>query len=424
VTSRRLSPRLGAYAAFGAFFLLLGAASARLEPLAMAAPFAVALVLGLASREEPSFELRRDVAGTNVFEGDETRVSVSVRALTDLPLVELAGPLPPGAELVAGSNRDLLSLARGEDRLVSYAFRMPHRAVFDLGPVRARAHAASAASSWDVEAGGWVACVVYPAPAPLRSRLVPSRTRSSVGSYRSRVAGEGFDFLDLRPFAPGDQTRRINWRATARRDSLVVNQFAAERNADVVLVMDVLSESGTPGRSVLDMSARAAAALARHFLREKNRVGYLELGHYVHWVLPGSGRRQWHRILELLARLDVRERYVTFELESVPPRILPPGAFVVGVSSLANPVWSRAMVELSRRGHEVAIVVPWEPDLTPPDRGDSREQALAARIWTLERETTVEELRRTGIPCEPWKAGEPLDSVVQAVSRAQRRSGR
>lgn len=424
MTERRLSPRVGAYAAFAAAFLLLAAASARLEPLALAVPLVAALILGLGSRSESRLELVREVTGTRVFEGEETRVAITVRALTDLPLVELAGPLPAGAVRSAGSSLNLLSLRRGEERRVSYAFRMPHRSLFELGPARARVHAGSAMASWDTEAGGWLSCLVYPAPAPLRSPLVPRQTRSSVGSYPSRVAGEGFEFLDLRPFAAGDQTRRINWRATARRDTLVVNQFSAERNADVVLVMDLLSEAGSPGRSVLDLSSRGAAALARHYLREKNRVGYLELGHYLHWVLPGSGRRQWHRILEHLSQLEVRERYLTFELSSVPARILPPGAFVVGFSPLIDPVWWRALAELRRRGHEVAIVAPWGPDAVRPHLRESPQAALAARIWELELRTNVAELERVGVVCVPWRPGEPFDLVVQAVSRAQRRSRR
>lgn len=421
MTERRLSPRVGAYAAFAALFLLLSAASARLEPLALAVPFVVALILGLGRREGPRLEILRDVIGARVFEGEQTRVQITVRALTRLPLVEVAGPLPAGALLTTGSSLTLLSLREGEERRVSYSFRMPHRSVFELGPARARVHAGSATASWDAEAGGWLSCVVYPAPAPLRSSLVPRRTRSSVGSYPSQIAGEGFDFLDLRPFVAGDQTRRINWRATARRDTLVVNQFSAERNADVVLVMDVLSEAGAPGRSVLDLASRGAAALARHYLREKNRVGYLELGHYLHWELPGSGRRQWHRILELLAGLEVRERYLTFELSSVPRHILPPGAFVVGFSSLINPVWWRALAELRRRGHEVAIVAPWGPDAVRPCLRQSPEAGLAARIWDLDLRTTVAEIERVGVVCVPWRPGEPFDLVVQAVSRAQRR---
>jgi uncharacterized protein (DUF58 family) len=424
VRIRRVSPRIGVYAALAGALLLVAALLGRMEPLALAAPLAAAVLLGLATAREPRFELEREVTGQRVFEGETTEVWVTIRALTDLPLVELACPLPDGAILTEGANQALVSLRKGESRRVSYSYRMRSRCRYELGPVRVRAHLASGLAGWEAEAGGWTRCVVYPKPAALRARLVPRKTRVNAGSYPSRVAGEGIDFLDLRPFVAGDQTRRINWRATARRDELVVNQFSAERNADVVIAVDVLSDGGEVGRSVLDLCARGAAALSRSFLREKNRVGFLELGHYVQWLTPSPSRRQWFRILDRLAGLQVRERFLTFEISSVPARILPPGAFVIGWSSLVNPVWSREIIELKRRGYDVVVVSPWAPDAVRDFVPATPESAMALRIWELEQRTTVAELERIGVRCIPWHPEEPLDLVVRLLDRAGRRSRR
>jgi len=229
-------------------------------------------------------------------------------------------------------------------------------------------------------------------------------------------------FLEIRPFVAGDRTRRINWKSSARWDSLAVNHFAAERNADIVLVMDVLSEAGPAGGSVLDMASRGVATLSGHFLREKNRVGYLELGHYVHWLLPGSGRRQWYRILELLADLRVREHYQSLEIDAIPARLLPPGAFVVGFSPLVDPQWSRVLLGLKRRGYDVAMVAPWAPDVVRPLL--PRNADLSLRIWELELRTSVAELERAGVHCVPWKPSEPLEAVLRSLEGERRRARR
>ena len=424
MTARRLSPRIGVYAALAGALALVAAFFGRIEPLALAAPLVAAVFLGLATLREPRFELQRDVTGQRVFEGGTTEVAVTIRAHTDLPLVEVACPLPEGAMLTKGTSSAFVSLRSAGITRVSYCFRMRCRCQFELGPVRVRAHLASGLAGWEAEAGGWTQCIVYPSPAPLRARLVPRKTRAYVGSYASRVPGEGIDFLDLRLFAAGDQTGRINWRATARRDELVVNLLSAERNADVVIAMDLFSDAGEVGRSVLDMCARGAAALSRSYLREKNRVGYVELGHYLWWLSPSSSHRQWFRILERLAGLQVLEGYLSSEIASVPARILPPGAFVIGWSSLANPAWCREIMELKRRGYDVVVVSPWAPDLIRECLPATPESALALRVWELEQRTRVAELERIGVSCIPWRPEEPLDLVVRLLDRAGRRSRR
>ena len=60
---------------------------------------------------------------------------------------------------------------------------------------------------------------------------------------RARASSPG----DIRPFAPGDHVRHVNWRATLRLDTLHVTQHHRERNADVVLLLDTLSDVGRDG---------------------------------------------------------------------------------------------------------------------------------------------------------------------------------
>ena len=88
---------------------------------------------------------------------------------------------------------------------------------------------------------------VYPRPAPIRHLPVPLRTQTFVGNYVSPTQGEGIEPGDIRPFAPGDQVRHVNWRATLRLGTLHVTQHHRERNADVVLLLDTLSEVGPDG---------------------------------------------------------------------------------------------------------------------------------------------------------------------------------
>ena len=63
------------------------------------------------------------------------------------------------------------------------------------------------------------------------------------------------------------------WRASARRGALWVNEFHAERNADVILFLDSFADARRGGTGTLDEAIRAAASLAERYLAGKDRVG-------------------------------------------------------------------------------------------------------------------------------------------------------
>ena len=99
---------------------------------------------------------------------------------------------------------------------------------------------------------------MYPSVETLRALLVPLETQVFVGNQVSRTKGDGIEFADIRAWAPGDRTRRINWRATARRGELWVNEQSPERNTDVVLFLDTFTDAQSGGRGTLDLSVICA----------------------------------------------------------------------------------------------------------------------------------------------------------------------
>ena len=76
---------------------------------------------------------------------------------------------------------------------------------------------------------------VLPGIARLRALLAPARTQAALGTRRSPARGDGLELAELRPYVPGDQLRRMHWRATARTGSPYVADRHPERSPDVVL---------------------------------------------------------------------------------------------------------------------------------------------------------------------------------------------
>ena len=60
-----------------------------------------------------------------------------------------------------------------------------------------------------------------------------------VGAYQSPLRGAGFDFDEHQPYRPGDDVRRIDWNVTARLGAPYVRHTHAEREMNVMVVMDV-----------------------------------------------------------------------------------------------------------------------------------------------------------------------------------------
>ena len=197
---------------------------------------------------------------------------------------------------------------------------------------------------------------VYPAVERLRALPRPAATNVGSGNYVTRIRGEGLEFADLRPHVPGDRLRRVNWRVSARRGRLHVNEYHPERNADVVLFLDAFSDTRDGAGGTIDMTVRAAAALAAAYLRTRDRVGIVGFGGIMRWVLPSSGTTQVYRILDSVIDTQVVVSYAWRDVAYIPARTLPPHALVVALSPLSDPRMLSALADLRARGIDLAMI--------------------------------------------------------------------
>jgi uncharacterized protein (DUF58 family) len=190
---------------------------------------------------------------------------------------------------------------------------------------------------------------VYPLIAPLHHVPRPLRTQSSFGNYVSPRVGEGIEPGEIRPFVTGDRVRRVNWRASLRRGQLYATHFHEERNADIVLLLDTLSETGARSYSTLDFSVRAGTALAGAYLARKDRVGFIEYGGYLRWLKPATGRRQGENLVEALLPASVYFSYPVKRLDFLPRQVLPPQALVIALTTLLDRRFIEAAIDLAAR---------------------------------------------------------------------------
>jgi uncharacterized protein (DUF58 family) len=186
--------------------------------------------------------------------------------------------------------------------------------------------------------------------------LRPSVLRPFAGNLRSGVAGTGTEFHCLREYRSGDPLRRINWKASARRDELIANQMEDERSGDLVIVLDLQGV----GRRLRDRSVEAAASVGYYWLGGKNRVGMVVLGDFVEVVPMGMGRRQFHLLVEKLMEVRESDRSTVLYVDKVWKRHFPPQALVVFISPLTEEGVSSTVKRLVRQGAKVLLLSPRE----------------------------------------------------------------
>jgi uncharacterized protein (DUF58 family) len=251
------------------------------------------------------------------------------------------------------------------------------------------------------------------------------RARGNVGVHASRRLGEGMELTGIRPFAPGDRIRRINWRISLRTGELHVNATTTERDADVVLLLDARYDAGRSGgidasASGVDIAVRATAALAAFYLGTGDRVGLVTYAAGTRQLPATAGRAQLHRLLQSL--LDVSGSRPT---GAEPPLPEPVGidarALVVVVSPLVGRLVFDRAAALARAGHSV-IAVDTLPDRLGTEESDAWSGPVL-RLWRLERATRIRQLRDLGVPVAPWRGSGSLDGVLVDLARAAQ-SGR
>ncbi|MHB8641400.1 MAG: DUF58 domain-containing protein [Gaiellaceae bacterium] len=418
---RTAAPKLGAYAGLAALGLLAALVLGRPELAVLASPFALLLFAGIASAREPDFLVSLELDRDRAIEGDEVTIRIDLEAITPIERLELHVPLPPGLTLTDGETPLTLHLAYGEERTIELKARCSRWGAFVIGELVLRAHDRLDLFAYDGRLDRRRPLKVYPRAEQLRSLIAPLETQVFTGNQVARAKGEGIEFADLRRFEHGDSLRRINWRASARRSELWVNEAHPERNTDVIVFLDTFVQAREEDESTLDVAVRAAATLADRYLERKDRVGLVSFGGYLNWLLPGSGLVQLYRIVDSLLDTEIILSYAWKGVDVIPSRTLPPKALVIAVSPLLDERAVTTLLDLRARGFDLVVI-----EVSPVAFASSAEgerEELAYRLWQLKREALRARYESVGVPVVEWRQDQPLEAALSEV-RAFRRQAR
>jgi uncharacterized protein (DUF58 family) len=222
----------------------------------------------------------------------------------------------------------------------------------------------------------------------LRTRLVVEGFMA--GMHRSPYRGLSVEFAQHREYAPGDDTRFIDWKVYSRTDRYFLKQYEAETNLQCTFLVDVSESMKYGGTSragqvltKFDYAAAVAASLALLLLNQQDAVGLATFDEdIVASLKPSSNPNQINAVCRLLDESS-RSLKAKTSVESVCRKVaeqLVHRGLVCLISDLFvgdDAALTRALVRLVHRGHDVLVMHIFDEDeLTFPFDGNTRFEGM------------------------------------------------
>ncbi|MFM2290278.1 MAG: hypothetical protein RIS29_91 [Bacteroidota bacterium] len=154
-----------------------------------------------------------------------------------------------------------------------------------------------------------VTVATYPSFIQLRKydMMAFSNNLAEFGLKRIRRIGHTMEFEQIREYAQGDDIRTINWKATSKRNALMVNQYQDEKSQPVYQVIDTGRVMQMPflGLSLLDYAINATLALSNIVLKKQDKAGMFTFSKKVsNYVAADRRAGQMNKLMETLYRID------------------------------------------------------------------------------------------------------------------------
>ena len=184
------------------------------------------------------------------------------------------------------------------------------------------------------------------------------------GLHRSPFLGFSTNFAEHRPYMPGDDIRRIDWRLYARTDRHYIKLFEADTNANFSVLLDVSASMnyGSHSLTKFDYARYLTACLTFFSSRQRDRIGLVTFDHEVVDYVPPSMKRL-DTILHTLDRAKAeRPGSLRAPMLRITEMLARKGILVVVSDFYEDPdVILSALGPLRARGHDVIVFHVMDP---------------------------------------------------------------
>ncbi len=370
----------------------------------------------LTSSDLSRLSFRRRVAKDRISDEDELVVDEIIRNDSPKPVfLEVLSPLHAELLVSEGSNHYLVHLRGKEARRIRYKIRASYYGNFTVQRAFVRTLNCLVSSYEEVEKESQATFSVYPVLEELRK--FPFGRMSVMplqGVILSKSPGVGTEFFEIRNYYPTDEFSRINWKASARSQVLLSNEYESERMADIYMILDSTATS----MYFLKDYVRACLSLADFFLRMGNRVGLVIVGKFWTWIRSGSGRRQLVRLAESILEERPEDPVSSMYPVESTMKMVPRVSTTIVLSPMKNEIIKEVVRGIVDRKQKIMAMVP-APTASNlnPERLDSPWLGVAKKLVVVERENATKLLKVLGVPAIEWDPKSPVSETMEALER-------
>lgn len=166
---------------------------------------------------------------------------------------------------------------------------------------------------------GPVSVDVYPSVIQMKKYelQLSSKTAHLQGIKKVRMIGQNDEFEQIKPYVPGDNLRAINWKATSRKQSLMVNHYQDSKSQMVYCIVDSGRAMRMPffNLSLLDHAVNTALVLSNIVLTKHDKIGLITFSKKIGTILKASSQRnQLKNVMKRLFKLETNFQESNFEL--------------------------------------------------------------------------------------------------------------
>ena len=192
----------------------------------------------------------------------------------------------------------------------------------------------------------------------LRARWVVEGIMSGV--HRSRAKGFSVEFEEHREYSPGDEIRRIDWKALGKFDRYFIKEYEDETNLRAYLLLDTSGsmDYASNGVTKFDYGCTLAASLAYLILKQQDAAGLVTFSNRIESFIPPKAKRDY--LTQILHALENRgpggETNVSRILEEIAGQIKRRGLVILVSDLLDDPEPILKRLRLFRfKGNDVIV---------------------------------------------------------------------
>jgi uncharacterized protein (DUF58 family) len=199
----------------------------------------------------------------------------------------------------------------------------------------------------------------------LRAQRVMEGTIS--GLHRSPLHGVSVEFADYREYSPGDDLKRLDWKAYARSDRFYIKRFEEDTNLRGTILLDASSSMkyGRGAMTKFDYASTLAASIAALCVKQRDAVGLAVFDDAERIFLrPVATQAQLHKIIELIEKTKPqRATELGAVMHKVSEQIKSRGLVVVISDLLLDlDVFYKSLGRLQHQGHEILVFQVLDPE--------------------------------------------------------------